>query len=109
LARFTSNIKIFTLCGGQPVGAQRDSLLHAPHIVVGTPGRILDQLQRETLKLDAINTLVLDEADRMLEMGFREDIDAIISHSPQTRQTLLLSATWPQAIAQISQSMQRNP
>ncbi|AUX72787.1 ATP-dependent RNA helicase DbpA [Erwinia pyrifoliae] len=109
LARFTSNIKILTLCGGQPVGAQRDSLLHAPHIVVGTPGRILDHLKRETLKLDAISTLVLDEADRMLEMGFREDIDTIISHSPQARQTLLFSATWPQAIAQISQSIQRDP
>ncbi|CCG87328.1 ATP-dependent RNA helicase DbpA [Erwinia piriflorinigrans] len=109
LARFTANIKILTLCGGQPVGAQRDSLLHAPHIVVGTPGRILDHLKRETLKLDAITTLVLDEADRMLEMGFREDIDTIISHSPQNRQTLLFSATWPQAIAQISQKIQRDP
>ncbi|CAO96702.1 ATP-dependent RNA helicase DbpA [Erwinia tasmaniensis] len=109
LARFTANIKILTLCGGQPVGAQRDSLLHAPHIVVGTPGRILDHLKRETLKLDAITTLVLDEADRMLEMGFREDIDMIISHSPQQRQTLLFSATWPQAIAHISQKIQRDP
>lgn len=109
LARFTANIKILTLCGGQPVAAQRDSLLHAPHIVVGTPGRILDHLKRETLKLDAITTLVLDEADRMLEMGFREDIDTIISHSPQNRQTLLFSATWPQAIAQISQKIQRDP
>lgn len=109
LARFTANIKILTLCGGQPVGAQRDSLLHAPHIVVGTPGRILDHLKRETLKLDAITTLVLDEADRMLEMGFREDIDTIISHCPQNRQTLLFSATWPQAIAQISQKIQRDP
>ena len=78
LARFTANIKILTLCGGQPFAAQRDSLLHAPHIVVGTPGRIMDHLQRETLKLDGVNMLVLDEADRMLEMGFRDDIDTII-------------------------------
>nr|WP_194715931.1 ATP-dependent RNA helicase DbpA [Erwinia persicina] len=109
LARFTANIKILTLCGGQPVGAQRDSLVHAPQIVVGTPGRILDHLKRETLKLDGINMLVLDEADRMLEMGFRDDIDSIIRHCPQARQTLLFSATWPQGIAQISQSIQRDP
>ncbi|WP_380178124.1 ATP-dependent RNA helicase DbpA [Kalamiella sp. sgz302252] len=109
LARFAANIKILTLCGGQPMGAQRDSLIHAPHIVVGTPGRILDHLQRETLKLDSLATLVLDEADRMLEMGFREDIDAIVSYAPPARQTLLFSATWPQDIAQISQRIQREP
>lgn len=109
LARFTANIKILTLCGGQPMGAQRDSLVHAPHIVVGTPGRILDHLKRETLQLDRVTTLVLDEADRMLEMGFREDIDAIIRYCPPSRQTLLFSATWPQDIAQISHSVQRDP
>lgn len=109
LARFTANIKILTLCGGQPMGAQRDSLAHAPHIVVGTPGRILDHLKRETLQLGQLATLVLDEADRMLEMGFREDIDAIIGCTPAARQTLLFSATWPQDIAQISQSVQRDP
>lgn len=109
LARFTANIKILTLCGGQPMGAQRDSLAHAPHIVVGTPGRILDHLKRETLKLNSITALVLDEADRMLEMGFREDIDAIIGHCPSSRQTLLFSATWPQDIAQISKKIQREP
>nr|WP_276513589.1 ATP-dependent RNA helicase DbpA [Winslowiella toletana] len=109
LARFTQNIKILTLCGGQPLAAQRDSLLHAPHIVVGTPGRIMDHLKRETLKLDNLNTLVLDEADRMLEMGFREDIDTIISYTTTERQTLLFSATWPQGIAQISGRIQRDP
>ncbi len=109
LARFTANIKILTLCGGQPMGAQRDSLVHAPHIVVGTPGRILDHLRRETLRLDKLDTLVLDEADRMLEMGFRDDIEAIVSHTPSARQTLLFSATWPQDIAQISQRIQRDP
>ncbi|MGE9550111.1 ATP-dependent RNA helicase DbpA [Erwinia amylovora] len=109
LARFTANIKILTLCGGQPMGAQRDSLVHAPHIVVGTPGRILDHLKRETLKLDQLKTLVLDEADRMLEMGFRDDIDTVIGHCPASRQTLLFSATWPQDIAKISQRIQRDP
>jgi len=109
LARFTANIKILTLCGGQPMNAQRDSLLHAPHVVVGTPGRILEHLKRETLKLDGVATLVLDEADRMLEMGFRDDIDAIISYCPPQRQTLLFSATWPEDIARISQRVQRDP
>nr|WP_239552941.1 ATP-dependent RNA helicase DbpA [Pantoea coffeiphila] len=109
LARFTANIKILTLCGGQPMNAQRDSLLHAPHVVVGTPGRVLEHLKRETLKLDGVATLVLDEADRMLEMGFRDDIDAIISYCPQQRQTLLFSATWPEDIARISQRVQRDP
>lgn len=109
LARFTANIKILTLCGGQPMNAQRDSLQHAPHIVVGTPGRILDHLKRENLTLDGIATLVLDEADRMLEMGFRDDIDAIIGYTPEKRQTLLFSATWPQDIANISSRVQRDP
>jgi len=109
LARFTANIKILTLCGGQPMGAQRDSLLHAPHIVVGTPGRILDHLKRETLNVEEVTTLVLDEADRMLEMGFRDDIDAIIGYCPPQRQTLLFSATWPEDIAKVSQRVQRDP
>lgn len=109
LARFTANIKILTLCGGQPMSAQRDSLVHAPHIVVGTPGRILDHLKRETLNIGQIATLVLDEADRMLEMGFRDDIDEIIRFCPAARQTLLFSATWPQDIAKISQRIQRDP
>ena len=69
LARFLPNTKILTLCGGQPFGAQRDSLQHAPHIIVATPGRLLDHLQKGTVSLDALNTLVMDEADRMLDMG----------------------------------------
>ncbi|EXU76897.1 ATP-dependent RNA helicase DbpA [Erwinia mallotivora] len=109
LARFTANIKILTLCGGQPAAAQRDSLLHAPHIVVGTPGRIVDHLKRSTLKLTQMKTLVLDEADRMLEMGFREEIDTLIEYCPVNRQTLLFSATWPHDIKQISQRIQRDP
>ncbi|QHM76465.1 ATP-dependent RNA helicase DbpA [Mixta theicola] len=108
LARFTRNIKILTLCGGQPLGAQRDSLVHAPHIVVGTPGRILDHLKRETLDLSQLRSLVLDEADRMLEMGFLEDIETIVSRAPSQRQTLLFSATWPQDIIAISNRFQRD-
>ncbi len=109
LARVTQNIKILTLCGGQASGGQREALQRAPHIVVGTPGRILDHLKRDTLHINTIKTLVLDEADRMLEMGFIEQIDAIISYAPTPRQTLLFSATWPPAIAQISQRIQHNP
>jgi ATP-independent RNA helicase DbpA len=109
LARYMPNIKVLTLCGGQPFGAQRDSLQHAPHVIVATPGRLLDHLKKETVKLNALQTLVLDEADRMLDMGFADAIDEVISHAPQDRQTLLFSATWPTAIAAISSRVQRTP
>ncbi|GME36364.1 MULTISPECIES: ATP-dependent RNA helicase DbpA [unclassified Pantoea] len=109
LARFTRNIKVLTLCGGQPMSAQRDSLVHPPHIVVGTPGRILDHINRENLKLDQLSTLVLDEADRMLEMGFLNDMETIIEATPASRQTLLFSATWPDGITAISTRFQRDP
>ena len=109
LARPIPNTKILTLCGGTPIGPQFASLEHPPQIVVGTPGRILKHCTKGTLKLDQVQTLVLDEADRMLDMGFSEDILAIISHTPQTRQTLLFSATYPKEILAISASVQRNP
>ncbi|CAK9884989.1 MAG: ATP-dependent RNA helicase DbpA [Candidatus Erwinia impunctatus] len=102
LARFAANIKIVTLCGGQPVAAQRDSLLQPPHIIVGTPGRIRDHLERGTLHVGQCHTLVLDEADRMLEMGFRDEIDLIIRKFPGKRQNLSFSATWPAGMAQIT-------
>lgn len=89
LARFLPNTKILTLCGGQPFGMQRDSLQHAPHIIVATPGRLLDHLQKGTVSLDALNTLVMDEADRMLDMGFSDAIDDVIRFAPASRQTLL--------------------
>lgn len=109
LARFLPNIKILTLCGGQPFGVQRDSLAHAPHIIVATPGRLLDHLEKGTVTLDALQTLVLDEADRMLDMGFADAIDDVIRKAPARRQTLLFSATWPAEIAAISRRVQRNP
>ncbi|MCA2154995.1 ATP-dependent RNA helicase DbpA [Escherichia coli] len=109
LARFLPNTKILTLCGGQPFGMQRDSLQHAPHIIVATPGRLLDHLQKGTVSLDALNTLVMDEADRMLDMGFSDAIDDVIRFAPASRQTLLFSATWPEAIAAISGRVQRDP
>ncbi|MFP3748083.1 DEAD/DEAH box helicase, partial [Achromobacter sp. SIMBA_011] len=81
--------------GGTPMRPQAQSLEHGAHIVVGTPGRIMDHLDRGNLKLDALNTLVLDEADRMLDMGFFDDIAKVARMCPTTRQTLLFSATYP--------------
>jgi len=88
LARSEDNIKILSLCGGSTMRPQMASLEHGAHIVVGTPGRIMDHLQRESLKLDALNTLVLDEADRMLDMGFYDDIAFVAKQCPLERQTL---------------------
>ena len=109
LARFTSNIKLVLLCGGKPLGPQIGSLEHGAHIVVGTPGRLQDHLHKGTLKLASLKTLVLDEADRMLDMGFSEVMDDIISYTPTNRQTLLFSATYPDTIEKMSRSIQRNP
>jgi ATP-independent RNA helicase DbpA len=109
LASAIPNIKLLTLCGGIPLGPQIASLAHAPHIVVGTPGRVQDLLAKKVLKLDALKVLVLDEADRMLDMGFEEDIATILKQAPKKRQTLLFSATWPESIRAISKSFQREP
>jgi ATP-independent RNA helicase DbpA len=109
LARFTQNIKILTLCGGQAIGPQLESLVHPAHIIVGTPGRIQEHLRKGTLKLDQLKVLVLDEADRMLDMGFSEDIEDVVSYAPQDRQTLLFSATYPSGIERISNKFQRQP
>jgi ATP-independent RNA helicase DbpA len=109
LASVIPNIKLLTLCGGVSFGPQLGSLQHGAHIVVGTPGRILKHLRRQSLTLGAVRTLVLDEADRMLDMGFYDDIAEIVAATPARRQTLLFSATYPQAIESISASMQRDP
>jgi ATP-independent RNA helicase DbpA len=109
LARAEDNTKVLTLCGGTPIKPQSDSLAHGAHIVVGTPGRIVDHLERESLQLGGLATLVLDEADRMLDMGFAEDIATIGSRCPQARQTLLFSATYPEGLAQISRRFLRDP
>ncbi len=109
LARFQQNIKVVVLCGGQPIGPQIGSLEHGAHVVVGTPGRIQDHLRKQTLSVERVKCLVLDEADRMLAMGFIEDIRAIIAHTPETRQTLFFSATYPDDIAAMSRDFQRSP
>ena len=109
LARAIANTNILTLCGGKAIGPQLASLQRNPHIVVGTPGRILKHLEKASLKLDALKILVLDEADRMLDMGFHEDIMRIIDQTPALRQTLLFSATYPDEIKHISDAIQNNP
>jgi ATP-independent RNA helicase DbpA len=109
LARSEDNIKVLTLCGGAPLYAQRASLEHGAHVVVGTPGRIMDLLERGSLQIDALNTLVLDEADRMLDMGFFADIATIAKQCPKQRQTLLFSATYPEGIKALSQQFLRAP
>jgi ATP-independent RNA helicase DbpA len=109
LARFIPNVKVLTLCGGVPLRPHLASLSHEPHIVVGTPGRILELIQKGSLPLKAVKVLVLDEADRMLDMGFAEDLRSIIEATPTQRQTLLFSATIPQSIRHISKDLQREP
>lgn len=109
LARTIHNIKILTLCGGVPFGPQVGSLEHGAHIIVGTPGRIEDHLNRGTLTLNDVDTLILDEADRMLEMGFTNSVDYIVSKIPQERQTLLFSATYPKQIQAISNKIMNKP
>ena len=109
LARAIPNTKLLTLCGGKPMAPQLTSLEQAPHIVVGTPGRILKHLDKQTLKLDGLKMLVLDEADRMLDMGFYDDIMRVIKMMPRKRQTLLFSATYPDEIKKISDVIQIEP
>ncbi len=109
LARGHENVKVVTLCGGVPLRGQAQSLSHGAHIVVGTPGRVMDHLERQHLALDQLNTLVLDEADRMLDMGFFDDIATVARQCPKERQTLLFSATYPEGIAKLSQQFMKAP
>lgn len=109
LARARDNVKILTLCGGVAIGPQIGSLSHGAHIVVGTPGRIQDHLHKETLSLARLKTVVLDEADRMLDMGFQDAMEDILSKTPSFRQTLMFSATWPAPIRELSKQYQKDP
>ncbi|MNH01131.1 ATP-dependent RNA helicase DbpA [compost metagenome] len=109
LARAEDNIKILTLCGGVSLGPQIASLEHGAHIIVGTPGRVQQHLSKGTLVLDGLNTLILDEADRMLDMGFYDAIADIIGQTPKRRQTLLFSATYPAGIKQLASTFMRDP
>lgn len=109
LGRALHNIKVLTLCGGAPIGPQIGSLEHGAHIIVGTPGRIEDHLRKGTLNLSDVDTLILDEADRMLEMGFQDSLEAIVAHIPASRQTLLFSATFAEDMQRVAKGMMRNP
>jgi ATP-independent RNA helicase DbpA len=108
LACRTPNVKVLTLCGGVPFAPQRASLKQGAHVVVGTPGRVEEHLRKGSLSLAQLKVLVLDEADRMLDMGFEPQIQSVLQHVPAERQTLLFSATYPEAIAQLSRSYQRD-
>lgn len=106
---YGSRAKVLSVYGGQEIGRQIRALRNNPNIVVGTPGRILDHINRKTLKLDNVQTLVLDEADEMLNMGFIEDINTILESVPEERQTLLFSATMPGPIRKIAETFMKNP
>lgn len=109
LARLMPNVKILNLSGGIPMKPQLDSLRHGAHIIVGTPGRIQKHIDKATLSLNQLQTLVLDEADRMLDMGFLDDIKAIVSVCPKRRQTLLFSATYPPEIKSLGKQFMQHP
>ena len=108
IAKFAHNVKVLTLCGGVAFGPQLGSLKHGAHIIVGTPGRVLKHLKKDILNLENLKTLVLDEADRMLDMGFIEEIQEVLSFAPKERQTLLFSATYPNEIMKLSKSIQQD-
>ncbi|PHO18339.1 ATP-dependent RNA helicase DbpA [Malaciobacter molluscorum LMG 25693] len=105
LCRFINNIKILTLCGGVPYKPQVHSLSHKAHIIVGTPGRLLKHISENNIELENIDTLVLDEADKMLDMGFYDDIIKIVEVLPKKRQNMLFSATYDEQIMDLSKSI----
>ena len=109
IARYKNNLKILTLCGGTPIRPQMASLEQGGHILVGTAGRVQDHLSRETIYLKDINTLVLDEADRMVDMGFYDEIKKIISNIPKKRHTMLFSATYPPNIQKLAKEILKEP
>lgn len=108
LAKFMHGIKVLPIYGGQDIVKQIRSLKAGTQVVIGTPGRIMDHMNRKTVKFDHVELVVLDEADEMLDMGFREDIETILSDTPQERQTLLFSATMPKPIMELARTYQRD-
>lgn len=109
LAKYMSGIKVLPVYGGQEIVKQIRSLKGGVQIIVGTPGRVMDHMRRKTIRTDEIRTVVLDEADEMLNMGFLEDMETILSQLPEERQTLMFSATMPPAIAEIARKFQKEP
>ncbi|RWS49194.1 ATP-dependent RNA helicase DbpA [Arcobacter venerupis] len=109
LSRHIHNLKVLTLCGGTPYKPQVLSLSHEAHIIVATPGRVLKHIEENNINLENLNTLVLDEADKMLDMGFYDDIMKIIDTLPKKRQTLLFSATYEKNIEKLASNVLNNP
>ena len=109
LAKYMSSVKILPIYGGQEISKQIRSLKAGVQIIIGTPGRMMDHMRRKTVKFDNIHTVVLDEADEMLDMGFREDIETILNGVPEERQTMLFSATMPKPIMELARAYQQNP
>ena len=109
LSRYKKGIRILPVYGGQPIGRQIKALKAGVQIVIGTPGRVMDHLERRTLRVSGIKIIILDEADEMLDMGFRDDIETIVKKIPEQRQTILFSATMPKAILKLTKRYQNNP
>jgi ATP-dependent RNA helicase DeaD len=109
LLKYNSDIRVVAVYGGQPIDRQIRSLKKKIHIVVGTPGRVLDHIERRTLKLNGTSIAVLDEADEMLSMGFRDDIESILKNTPHKRQLLLFSATMSSEVLRLTKRLQKNP
>ncbi len=109
LSKYKKGIRILPVYGGQPIGRQIKALKEGVQIVIGTPGRVMDHLNRRTLKMNGVKIIILDEADEMLDMGFRDDIETILRKIPEQRQTILFSATMPKAILNLTRRYQSNP
>jgi len=109
LSKYKKGIRILPVYGGQPIGRQIKALKAGVQIVIGTPGRVMDHLNRRTLRVGGVKIIILDEADEMLDMGFRDDIETIVKKIPEQRQTILFSATMPKAILKLTKRYQNNP
>jgi ATP-dependent RNA helicase DeaD len=109
LLKYTPGIKVVPIYGGQPIDRQISALKKGAQVIIGTPGRVIDHLNRRTLKMENVTMAILDEADEMLDMGFREDIETILTHTPAERQTVLFSATLPSGIMNLTRSFQKDP
>ena len=109
LLKFKQNLRVLPIYGGQPIDRQIMALKKGVQVIIGTPGRFIDHLNRRTIKTENVKMVVLDEADEMLDMGFREDIEAILQKTPEERQTMLFSATMPRAILDLSKKYLKNP
>jgi ATP-dependent RNA helicase DeaD len=109
ISKYKTDIEILPIYGGQPIDRQIKALKRGVQIITGTPGRVMDHLNRRTLKMEGVKIIILDEADEMLDMGFREDIETIMKRIPEPRQTIFFSATMPKTILDLTKKYQNNP